>query len=150
MTDEAEIKERYFQLRLTEKQRAIMEKQAKKRGLSKSKYILYLIEQDEKIDRVIEEHGTSQTNNPPIRVYKDSDLNRLIWHLGHWGNNLNQASTALNRLANGNVFSDAKSATILKKVEKLLTESHEAVIKMKDVVYTLKEEQHIVLNDRNR
>jgi len=145
-----ERKERYFQLRLNEEERARLERQASKKGMTKSKYVLYLVDQDEKADKIKAGEKVRRDGDEIIRVYKDSDLNRLNWHLCHWGNNLNQGANALNRIANGRILSEARMVALFEKAVNTIEEAHTALVQMHKVVYDLKKEQHIVMNDRNR
>lgn len=138
-----------FQLRLTEDESTMLTRQAARAGLTKTRYITYLIEREHKSCRVTQHMGEASHSEPQQRilVYKDADLRKIMWHLSKWGNNLNQATAALNAIAGKKFMSEAKANKLIDEASHRIELSEAAITKLADNIAKLQDEQHVVMGD---
>lgn len=140
-------KNRYFQLRLSEAELSALDAQARSRDMTKSAYVTYLIVREERAAAPeASADDAPQQETTPVLVYHDADFKTLIWHLSRWGNNLNQASTALNKLATG-VLEDTVVRAELLRAADAIVECDKAISSIERIVERLRDERHVVMGE---
>lgn len=133
-------KSKHFDMRLTEDEFDMISRCADDAGMNRTEYILSLVERDAKTEQADGGNG--------INVYREGELQKLIWHLSKWGNNLNQITYTLNKIAKSPYAKQEKVLKELKRVAWSAECSNEAIDGMLDIAMKLYEEKHIVLKKR--
>ena len=142
-----EPKNTKFQLRLTKAESDMLARQASRAKMTKSHYVIYLLEREQKLHGAKESRSKAgySENAPPVVVYRNADLRALLWQLSKWGNNLNQATRALNTIAARKIVSEATASEVMRTALLRIEHCETAITRNADNVERLQDERHIVM-----
>lgn len=145
-----ELKTKRIHVRASEQMIDLLEQQAAEAGMTKSRYVTYLIEREHKAKLAAGDELKTGAKRVPVLVYKYPDLCRIEWQLCKWGNNLNQAASALNTLAEKQYPSDLKSQILIEQSARRIEQSDTAITRIAHHIGKLSEARHIVMSPNDR
>lgn len=132
--------------RFTEDEFTLLEEMADNAGLTKTRYLTYLLEREAKAKKTLGSDAFGDSGEI-VYVYPDEDIRLILWHLGHWGNNLNQATSAISKLARRESLSDLKNTSILMTAANEIAKCARAIDRIDQAVKRMRESRHIVMKD---
>lgn len=146
MNVQKEGRTRRFHFRATDDEAALLDRLAANAGLTRTQYIAYLIDREAKAAQAFQGEGTDVVDGPTY-VCPEEDIRLLLWHLNHWGSNLNEAVAAISKLARQESPSGPKATSTLMAATSEVAKCARAADGIGQAVERMHAARHIVLKD---